>query len=102
MISEHFQEDYFSFTGLVDVKCPPQQSLLERFLDEAAGMAPHANPHMDPDGYNTMQNLYSDDDDNKIFRFPKVPDAGQCSAFGPGLELGQVQAKNNFQVSYIN
>ncbi len=38
-------------------------------------------------------------DMDPVFRSPTlVPDAGKCSAFGPGLELGQVLAKNNFQV----
>ena len=100
--SEHFQEDYFSFTGSVDVKCSPHQSLLERFLDEAAGMTSSMNPNVGPlDGGDIFPGLYGDDDVDvdRIFRFPKVPDATQCSAFGPGLELGQVQAKNNFQVS---
>ena len=98
--TEHFREDYFSFTGLVDMKSssPPHQSLLNRFLDEAAGITRPLSPLgcFDPDDDDVIRNQYADD--NAIFRFPKIPNAGRCSAFGPGLELGQVLAKNNFQV----
>ncbi len=82
-------KDYFSFTGLLDTK-QHSKSLMERFLDESAGMNflpfdDELRPHYDFD--------YSDLD------FPKLPDPKLCSAFGPGLELGLVNAKNNFHVS---
>ena len=101
-IPEHLQEDYFSFTGLVDMKASPHQSLLDRFLDEAAGITRPLSPFdvIDPDEDDVIRNQYADENDVTAFKFPKIPNAGRCCAFGPGLELGQVQAKNNFQVSF--
>ncbi len=41
-------------------------------------------------------------DVDRMFTSPlNIPNASRCSAFGPGLQLGQVLVKNNFQVTVL-
>ena len=90
-VEREADKDYFSFTGLLDSK--QNKSLMERFLDESVGM--NFLPFDDEPG--SHYDLEDSDLD-----FPKLPDPKLCSAFGPGLELGLVNAKNNFHVSFFN